>query len=165
MTSFTKVEKLKVEGRFEEAGRLASELNGPRFFGAHYGMKSDREASIEAFFKGYDEHVREAANDEASAMEIVGRIVDRYNDIAEPGRRFTGSERWACMIDILNTHLNCCTLKLDQMLSWPRDFDVVHDVVGIWNHYNRETGKLDGGFLPRFAMMEQFKEAHDETSV
>jgi len=34
--------------------------------------------------------------------------------------------------------------------SW-RNFDLLHDVVGICNHVDMENGGVDGRFLPRFA--------------
>ena len=39
-------------------------------------------------------------------------------------------------------------LDLDKLLAFD-DFSFLHDVVGIVRHMNRETGKLDGRFMPR----------------
>lgn len=35
------------------------------------------------------------------------------------------------------------------------DFDLVHDVLGIRQHLNRETGELENCFVPRMAITEQ----------
>ncbi|KKK55056.1 hypothetical protein LCGC14_3078450, partial [marine sediment metagenome] len=41
-------------------------------------------------------------------------------------------------------------LDLARFLEGP-DFDFAHDVWGIRNHLNRETGQLENCFLPRYA--------------
>lgn len=43
-----------------------------------------------------------------------------------------------------------CPLDLERMADWPRMFDVGHDVIGIDRHIDRDTGTLQGHFLPRF---------------
>lgn len=46
---------------------------------------------------------------------------------------------------------NGCPLKLDELLA-ARDSDFMHDVCGISRHLDRTTGRLGGGFLPRYAL-------------
>lgn len=41
-------------------------------------------------------------------------------------------------------------LKLQELLE-ADDFNFVHDVTGIIRHINRQTGKLENCFLPRFS--------------
>lgn len=41
-------------------------------------------------------------------------------------------------------------LKLQELLD-ADDFNFVHDVCGIVGHINRETGKLENCFLPRYS--------------
>lgn len=53
-------------------------------------------------------------------------------------------------MDITATHANGCPLRLQHLLN-ADDFNFVHDVFGIHRHINRETGKLDNHFLPRFS--------------
>lgn len=53
-------------------------------------------------------------------------------------------------MDITATHLNGTKLKLRDMYRAP-SFDFFHDIWGIANNLNRETGKLENLFLPRFA--------------
>jgi hypothetical protein len=51
---------------------------------------------------------------------------------------------------LMATHMNGCPLRLDHLLA-ARDFDFLHDLYGIHRHLNRETGKLDSFFIPKFA--------------
>lgn len=53
-------------------------------------------------------------------------------------------------MDISATHCNGCRLRLKELLS-ADDFNFSHDVFGIRRHINRETGKLENHFLPRFS--------------
>lgn len=56
-------------------------------------------------------------------------------------------------MDITACHCNGCPLKLDELLcSTPENFN--HDIVGIFNHLDRTTGKLTDGFYPRYAQGE-----------
>lgn len=57
------------------------------------------------------------------------------------------------LMDLEATHSNGCPLDLVKFLAFP-PFDFVHDISGITKHINRETGKLDGYFLPRCAKPE-----------
>ena len=52
-------------------------------------------------------------------------------------------------MDIEAAHENC-PLKLDELLK-ADDFNFMHDVIGIVNHLNRQTGELENFFLPRYA--------------
>ena len=61
-------------------------------------------------------------------------------------------------MDLVACHMNGCPLRLQALLE-ADDFNVAHDVVGIANHMNRETGKLERCFLPRFYDSEAAKEA------
>ena len=54
------------------------------------------------------------------------------------------------MMDIQCVHQNSCPLRLVQ-LSEADDFNLMHDIVGIHNHLDRKTKKLEGCFLPRYA--------------
>lgn len=53
-------------------------------------------------------------------------------------------------MDVLACHLNGCPLKLEAMLK-ADDFNFMHDVWGIRQHLDRETGELKDCFLPRFS--------------
>lgn len=69
-------------------------------------------------------------------------------------------------MDITATHLNGTPLRLADLLVADR-FNFVHDVGGIRRHLNRETGKLDGRFLPRYTRRQgecgPMIAEHDET--
>jgi hypothetical protein len=56
-------------------------------------------------------------------------------------------------MDLEATHASC-PLQLREMvesLDGPYKSDVVHDLLGIRRHLNRETGQLEDHFTPRFA--------------
>lgn len=54
------------------------------------------------------------------------------------------------MMDIIACHANGNPLKLDQLFL-ADSFNFSHDVCGIRRHINRETGKLENFFRPRFS--------------
>jgi hypothetical protein len=63
-------------------------------------------------------------------------------------------------MDITAVHLNDCPLKLEEMAEnavegAQYESDLIHDVFGIRRHINRETGKLEDCFCPRFAQPEK----------
>lgn len=57
-------------------------------------------------------------------------------------------------MDILATHLNGCPLKLQELLD-ADDVNFAHDTFGIRRHINRETGKLEDFFDPRYSQPER----------
>jgi len=59
-------------------------------------------------------------------------------------------------MDITACHLNGNPLRLDDMLE-ADNFNLMHDVSGIGRHIDRNTGKLLGGFSPRFSLKESSK--------
>lgn len=52
-------------------------------------------------------------------------------------------------MDLTATHANGCPLDLEGLLK-ADNFNLTHDIIGIRQHLNRETGELEGGFLPRY---------------
>jgi len=85
----------------------------------------------------------EVSGGDASLIDlIVQRAIDE--GIA------TESKRLDLTMDLTATHANGTPLKLAEMLKGRR-FDVAHDIYGIRQHLDRETGELGGCFLPRFA--------------
>lgn len=52
-------------------------------------------------------------------------------------------------MDLVATHCNGNPLRLADLLK-ADDFNLLHDVSGISHHLNRETGKLEDHFIPRF---------------
>lgn len=56
-------------------------------------------------------------------------------------------------MDLEAAHASC-PLQLKTMveqLDGPHKSDVVHDLLGIRRHLNRQTGQLEDHFIPRFA--------------
>lgn len=56
-------------------------------------------------------------------------------------------------MDVTACHANGCPLDLEKLLNFP-NFDFMHDIVGIRDHLNRQTGKLERCFLPRSSRHE-----------
>ena len=54
------------------------------------------------------------------------------------------------VMDIEATHCNGCELKLEA-LEKADDGNFFHDVYGIIKNINRQTGKLENCFLPRYS--------------
>lgn len=54
------------------------------------------------------------------------------------------------LMDLTACHANACKLDLADLAAAP-DGDFAHDVFGIRNHLNRDTGRLEDCFLPRYA--------------
>lgn len=79
------------------------------------------------------------AQERETVMAIVDRAVEMgiYDDALD------------CDMDISAVHYTC-PLRLADLLAADR-FNFSHDMCGIQRHLNRETGKLGGFFLPRFA--------------
>lgn len=61
-----------------------------------------------------------------------------------------GRDTLSFHMDIVAAHANGCPLRLSDLLA-ADDFNFAHDVFGISQHLNRETGKLGDFFRPRFA--------------
>ena len=76
----------------------------------------------------------------------VETIINRFERIAGP----LGRERAGLIMDITACHNGACKLDLAAMAAG-RDADLAHDVAGIYRHFNRETGELEGCFTPRHA--------------
>lgn len=79
--------------------------------------------------------------------EIIGKILDRAQEMGHLSQR----NRINSDMDITACHLNGTPLRLADWLA-ANDFNFVHDLYGIDHHMNRRTGKLEGCFVPRFAV-------------
>lgn len=60
----------------------------------------------------------------------------------------------ALTMDLTAVHANDVKIDFKRLLE-ADDFNFAHDIVGIQQHLNRETGKLENCFLPRFALREE----------
>jgi hypothetical protein len=54
------------------------------------------------------------------------------------------------IMDLSACHAQGCALDFERLLMAPT-FDFAHDVLGIRDHLNRETGQLEGLFYPRYS--------------
>lgn len=82
-----------------------------------------------------------------SEVMVMKSIVERYE-------RLVGVEnvdRLSTMMDLEACHCNGCPLDLISLLEAAGDADLAHDVAGITRHLNRETGRLENYFRPRYA--------------
>lgn len=81
----------------------------------------------------------------------VEQIVERTAKLAEE----VGIEtinKTDLEMDLIATHANGCPMQFQRLLD-ADNFDFVHDVLGIREHLNRRTGRLEHHFLPRFAAL------------
>ena len=60
------------------------------------------------------------------------------------------ADRITMHMDLIACHTHGCQLDLAKMIAANRS-DLIHDIVGINRHLDRETGELRDCFLPRFA--------------
>ena len=89
--------------------------------------------------------------DKKQGFETIVRIVERAECMGiARGGRFTE------IMDIENANKQF-NLRLEDMLAGS-DFDFAHDFTGIQDTMNRETGRIECLFVPRFA-------GHHQTST
>jgi len=74
----------------------------------------------------------------------LSKIADRYLD-KFPGKKLD------VLMDLEACVSNGNPLKIDELLA-ANDFNFFHDVCGIRQHINRDTGKLQNCFLPRYSL-------------
>jgi hypothetical protein len=83
-----------------------------------------------------------------NTMELQSKIADRAIKMARTiGIKI---DKITMVMDIDACHSNGCPLKLEELLK-ADDYNFGHDVFGIRRHMNRETGKLENCFLPRYS--------------
>jgi hypothetical protein len=61
------------------------------------------------------------------------------------------------VMDLMACHANACALDFKSMLEGPLQ-DLSHDIYGIRKHINRDTGKLEDFFTPRYALANHVPE-------
>lgn len=77
--------------------------------------------------------------------QIAKRAVEMAKEVGIPYKQADA------LMDIDACHCNGTPLRLGDLLV-ADDFNFAHDVFGIRNTINRKTGKLEGIFLPRYAV-------------
>jgi hypothetical protein len=75
--------------------------------------------------------------------KVINKIIERAKSLG------VQRDTMSLDMDICAAHENC-PLRLEEFLNAP-NFDCLHDVVGIVNNLNRETGEIENFFLPRYA--------------
>lgn len=81
--------------------------------------------------------------------ELANSIADRAVVLAiKHGATYSKA---TALMDIIACHANGNPLKLAELLA-ADDGNFGHDVFGIRRHINRETGKLEGCFVPRYSL-------------
>ncbi len=78
-------------------------------------------------------------------VRLINKIVNRGWKTMKKNYR----ERIDMIMDI-DAANKCCPLKLQELLE-ADDINFYHDIIGIGQHMNRRTGKLEDYFIPRFA--------------
>lgn len=81
-------------------------------------------------------------------MELIAKIASRAVAVAK--EHGVDYDQMTAVMDINACHSNGCPLDLVG-LAEAEPFDFTHDVFGIRRHINRDTGKLENCFLPRYA--------------
>lgn len=78
--------------------------------------------------------------------ELINDIMMRAAKLNET----FNTKRISLLLDLQATHIN---YGLDlEALFHANDFNFMHDVSGIWNHFDRVTKRLDSAFTPRFLL-------------
>lgn len=82
-------------------------------------------------------------------FEIIVKICERAEAM-----NIAPKERITLIMDLDNLHADM-GLNLEAFLAGD-DSNFAHDIVGIQNHMNRSTGKLEDFFVPRYAQQKDF---------
>ena len=104
--------------------------------------------SVSLFLKNEGEETMDNNIDREKKLEesrLVMKIVNRGWETMK--RHYKTKLDMIMDIDAANKD---CPLKLQELLDTD-DFNFYHDLMGIGQHMNRNTGKLEDCFLPRFA--------------
>lgn len=81
--------------------------------------------------------------------ELISDIVDRAIELEFKWHATDPSAPLDLQMDITAVHCNGCPLALRRLLN-ADDFNFSHDVFGIKQYINRNTGQLMDYFSPRF---------------
>lgn len=81
-------------------------------------------------------------------FDLIQQIVNRAIGLGLEA--YHRRERINCHMDMAAVHANGCPMNFERMLA-ADDFNFTHDYCGIVRHLDRATGRLNDGFLPRFA--------------
>lgn len=85
--------------------------------------------------------------------QLITRIAGRADSLAKK-RSLASFDAVCCRMDITACHLNDCRLDLGKLYAMD-DASFAHDVFGIMQHIDRETGGIRGNFVPRCAISDE----------
>lgn len=90
--------------------------------------------------------MKQAVSFDVSATDgqLINQIVLRATSL------LGGFEKLELSMDLTAVHANGNPLRLMDLLT-ASQFDFCHDITGIQKHLNRNTGKLENFFTPRFS--------------
>lgn len=86
--------------------------------------------------------------EDRAEQDIIDKIVDRaltFSDFAN-----ADFDKLDLVMDISAANASGCPLKLAELVE-AKNFDFCHDIAGIVNNLDRNTGELKNCFLPRYA--------------
>lgn len=81
-------------------------------------------------------------------MRVVDRAINELNGYPDEPRTL--------IMDLNACHANGCPLDFAGLLTAHLG-DFSHDIYGVREHINRQTGKLEDCFVPRYALANQVK--------
>ena len=80
-------------------------------------------------------------------MGLIEKILERFE------AKHTDATRMENLLDLMNCQEGVCPLDLGALLG-ANDYEFFHDMFGIKAHFDRQKKVLTGGFLPRFAKLD-----------
>lgn len=84
-------------------------------------------------------------------FELISQIADRARQRVYPMYKID-DDKLTVVMDLEHAHMSC-PMDLQKFLDFsPGNF--AHDMLGIRRHINRQTGELEGCFVPRCALPE-----------
>jgi hypothetical protein len=94
-----------------------------------------------------------------SDFDLIQKIAARADALQRQHRSPRDQrEKTQFAMDVTAVHANGNPLRLADLLE-ADNFNFAHDVFGIERHLNRETGKLEDFFSPRFSRRQSAKAA------
>lgn len=86
-------------------------------------------------------------SEEDQLIDVIAARAWEHKDIRQAYR----NRKITLHLDLANCHARLVPLRLADMAKAENFAEVLHDIVGIASHLERDTGKLRQPFHPRFA--------------
>ena len=87
---------------------------------------------------------------DGESRDLIDTIVSRFFEAFPDHPR----DRTSVVMDLIACHNGGCPLDFGAMATFEDFAQVSHDITGIGRYLDRETGEMDSGFAPRFALPE-----------